>query len=498
MGIKQSPDFAQQIMEEVLRDVDAADVYIDDIGIFTNDWPSHLAALHAVLQRLQDNGFTINPLKCEWAVQETDWLGYWLTPTGLKPWSKKINAILHLDVPKNVKDVRSFIGAITFYVLAPLTELTGRGPFVWTDRHQTAFDQICALIAEDVLLRYPDHNLPFHVYTDASDYQLGAVIMQEEIPVAFYSRKLSPAQKNYTTMEKELLSIVETLKEFCSMLFGSDLHVHTDHRNLTFVNLTLQRVLRWRLYLEEFNPTFHYIKGSDNSFVDALSRLPSVSAPSLVEKSAHPLPSDPDTQSFSILMDAPDLLECFLNHPDPNDIVFPLDYALLRQEQFNDLTLQAAWQAQPTKFVIHDFGTVQLLCHVTQPNAPWKIAIPTSLLTNIVRWYHCVLNHIGMTRLLQTIQSHFYHPQLRVIVEAVVRDCTACQRYKLLGPGYGELPPREAPLAPWDEVAVDLIGPWTIKTNGQELVFHALTCIDPVTNLTELVRINNNHTFECG
>ena len=191
-------------------------------------------------------------------------------------------------------------------------------------------------------------------------------------------------------------------------------------------------------------------------------------------------------------------MECFLNHPDPNEIVFPLDYGLLRQEQFNDLSLQTARDANPIQYPIQDFGTVQLICYLSKPTAPWKIAIPTSLLTNIVRWYHCVLNHIGMTRLHQTINTHFYHPQLRATVDSVVQECVICQRYKLMGPGYGELPPREAPIAPWDEVAIDLVGPWSIKINGQELVFHALTCIDTVTNLTELVRINNKTAAHVG
>ena len=110
MGLKCSPDIAQSIMENVLLGIDVADVYIDDVGAFSSSWQEHLALLDTVLRHLWDNGFTVNPLKCEWAVQETDWLSYWLRPRGLKPWKNKINTILHMDRPYTKTDLCCFIG----------------------------------------------------------------------------------------------------------------------------------------------------------------------------------------------------------------------------------------------------------------------------------------------------------------------------------------------------------------------------------------------------
>jgi hypothetical protein len=164
MGMTCSSYFAQETMENIFCDLrdEGAEVYIDNIGAFSDDWKLHMTLLCKILHLLQDNGFSVNPLKCSWAIKETDWLGYWLTPSGLKPWKKKIDAILSMDAPKNIKQHFGFIGMVNYYhdmwphrahILAPLTSQTGlpiKGTkavkFIWTHEMQKAFEKMKALM----------------------------------------------------------------------------------------------------------------------------------------------------------------------------------------------------------------------------------------------------------------------------------------------------------------------------------------------------------------
>ncbi|CAB9507309.1 expressed unknown protein [Seminavis robusta] len=153
-GCCQSTDYAQRSMEDVLHDIEEVEV-----GCLAESWQQHIKHLDCILPCLQANNFTINPLKCEWAVQETDFLGLWLTPTGIKPWKKKIDTILELERPTNLRELRSFVGAVNFYkdtypqqshMLDPLhrlTSITNSKKFEWLPEHTKAFEQMKAKLA---------------------------------------------------------------------------------------------------------------------------------------------------------------------------------------------------------------------------------------------------------------------------------------------------------------------------------------------------------------
>ena len=348
-----------------------------------------------------------------------------------------------------------------------------------------------ALLAKDAFLRYPDHNKPFHIYCDASDLQLGAAILQDGSPVAFYSRKLTPPQRNYTVGEKELLSIVETLKEFRTMLYGCpNIHVYTDHKNNTFHCLQTQCVLRWRLFLEDYGVHFHYIKGESNSLADALSRLPFDERQNSPD--GKPMIDQQQQSFYSMAIDNDDLLDCFVNLPSSEGIPFVLDYNTIAEAQSRDARLEQLRQENAQQFVQQLLApNTYVWSYIPKPDDPWKIYLPTELLEQTTRWYHLALSHQGQNRLYDTMAMHLYHPDLRRQVEAVVSRCDTCQRYKQVLRGHGHTAPREASLHPWREIAVDLIGPWTFEMAGQKIQFHALTAIDTVTNLVELIRVDN-------
>ena len=193
--------------------------------------------------------------KLTFCALEIEYLGYILTRDGIKPQSDKVQAILVIQPPKGVKQLRHFLGMVQYYrdlwarrsdMLAPLTSLVGecgqtkvskakgtkKVPWHWDKVHQKAFDHVKATIAKEVVLAYPDFSKVFEIYTDASSKQLGAVITQDNRPITFFSRKLFPAQRKYSVTKIELLAIVKTLKEFKGMLWGQPIKVYTDHKNL--------------------------------------------------------------------------------------------------------------------------------------------------------------------------------------------------------------------------------------------------------------------------
>ena len=398
-----------------------------------------------------------------------------------------------------------------------------------------------ALVSSDALLAFPDHTQPFDVKMDACEYQLGSVIKQNGRPIVYYSRKLNSVQRNYMTIEKKLLSIIKTFKEFCTILLGSVIWVHTNHKNLThrLAEFTTQRVLRWCLLLEEFTPTFLYKARPNNILADALSHVPTARTERESTTSSSQLidclscycpfhvefPSDqavmancwakcpphhvasqealgqisPGRCPSSMIVVQPHQEELFLEHPVFDDQGrLPFQYKTLYEYQQEDPSILALPINKPQQFQVETMGSYGLVCHYHgQHNC---ICLTDTLLPMVVNWFHKVTAHnSSITRLQETLRFHYNHPKLLAEVSAQISHCNICQRMKRGSRQYGLLAPHDAKSTPWSNVATDCIGPWVIELHGgREYSLCALTTINVTTNLLEIEPILTQTAVECA
>ena len=292
MGLINAVETFQRCMETLLRPFlnDFLIVYLDDILVFSRDDKSHASHLAQILNVLRENKFYLNKEKCTFGQSQLGFLGYVVTPHGIKPDPSKLVSIKQLVPPRNVKEIQSFLGLTGFYrkfisnysdIAIPLTNLLKDDvTWKWTQLEQKSFELLRDSLTKDNILVLPNFAQQFIVFTDASDMSLGGVLTQLYDnfykPVAFTSKKFSAAEINYSTYEKELLSVIHALKHWRQYLMVSHFLIYTDNFSLTFIgsqkNLN-QRLRRWLNLLSDYQFTLIHIKGEKNVVADGLSRL---------------------------------------------------------------------------------------------------------------------------------------------------------------------------------------------------------------------------------
>ena len=256
-GLTNAPASFQRFMNDVFKDLldICVVVYLDDILIYSDDPASHSAHVLEVLRRLRANNLYAKLEKCEFSIATTEFLGFVISPDGLRMDDAKIQVIRDWPVPRKVKDIQSFLGFANFYrrfiakfseITVPLTRLTRKdAPWIWSPACDKAFNLLKLAFSTAPILHHFDPALPPVVETDASDYAIAGILSLrtddgEIRPVAFYARTLTGAELNYDTHDKELLAIFEAFKTWRHYLESPHhtIDVITDHKNLEYFSTT--------------------------------------------------------------------------------------------------------------------------------------------------------------------------------------------------------------------------------------------------------------------
>ena len=390
-------------------------------------------------------------------------MGHICTPEGIRPDPKKVRAIEKYPVPKSVRDIRAFIGLAGYYrrhvqnfaeLAKPLTSLTRKEvPFVWTDEHQKAFEELKRQLSTEPLLIYPDFSQPFIVACDASTKAVGAVLPQvrdgEERPIAYCSRQLNSAESKYSVTELELLAFLFATKQFRCYLYGRKFTVYTDHRALKWL-LNLQdpssRLTRWAVKLSEYDYVVEHRPGTKMRHADALSR---------------------NVSSIE------------------NDMVLSREIIKEEQEKDEDCIRYKGDEC----FWIDEDGVL----YRQEPKRQPSVVIPAVLVQAVLIFYHELpyTAHQGVHRTLEFISRKYWWETMRKDVTDFIKRCEACAKCKA---GHRATAPLGESLKAQeflDVVSLDIVEPLPITERGNK---YLLTFVDHFTRFCDAIPIAKQDT----
>ena len=290
-GLCNAPATFQRLMEHVLKGLqwEIAVLYIDDVIVFADTFGEHLHRLGLVLDRLRQAGLKLKPEKCELFRLRVEFLGHIVSTQGVEVDPSKIDKVLEWPEPRNLTELRSFVGLCAYYrrfvpdfstICKPLYVLTQKGQrFVWGEAQQQAMDTMKSLLTKAPVLGYPRTDHPFILDTDASNVGIGAVLSQvqegEERVIAYSSRTLSAAERNYCVTRREMLAIVRFVRQFHHYLYGGHFLVRTDHAALYWLLRKKEpegQMARWVTFLQSYDMQVQHRQGVKHGNADALSR----------------------------------------------------------------------------------------------------------------------------------------------------------------------------------------------------------------------------------
>ncbi|KAJ1595379.1 hypothetical protein NDA14_003401 [Ustilago hordei] len=295
-GLANAPAHFQSFINDIFRDIIGmyVVVYLDDFLIFSDTEEAHVKHVTEVLTRLRSNRLFAKLLKCEFHTKTVKFLGYIIKPTGIEMDPEKVCTVKEWPMPESIHDIQRFLGFANFYrrfiahfahIAKPLTSLVKPierfKKFELPEEAQQAFHKLIQAFTSAGVLQHFNYHLPTRLETDASDFAIAGVLKQEHegrwYPVAFYSRKMSSAEKNYETHDKELLAVVACLTQWRHMLAGllSQLVILTDHEALKYFKSQRRitgRQARWAILLADFDFILQYQPGDKGGEPNALTR----------------------------------------------------------------------------------------------------------------------------------------------------------------------------------------------------------------------------------